>query len=147
MKTLKALSRGSRGVPHCHGFTVLEIMIACVVAAILLCIAIPSYQGYLHRAKRSSAIELMLAVAACQERIYATEWSYDTRRCLTSDSTAAYRFSLEPHQTAELFSFAVIAEPVGDQGSDPCGSLSLDQSGTRSITGPDERTRKCWEGR
>ena len=122
-------------------------MIACAVAALLLCIAVPSYKAYLHRVHRSSAMEFMLAVAACQERIYAAGASYDTRQCLDTDPIAAYEFRMQPHETAESIAFTVVAEPVGDQGSDPCGSLSLDQSGARSISGSAERTRKCWEGR
>ena len=92
-------------------------------------------------------MEFMFAVAACQERIYAAEAGYDTRRCLENDSIAAYDFRMQPPATAESIAFTVVAEPVGDQGSDPCGSLSLDQSGARSISGSADRTRKCWEGR
>ena len=122
-------------------------MIACTIAAVLLCIAVPSYKAYLHRVHRSSAIEFMLGAAACQERIFAAESRYDTRRCLDANPVAAYRFRMEPHATAGSTSFVVVAEPVGDQAGDPCGDLSLDQSGARKITGPEDRNRKCWEGR
>ena len=144
----RAVSAGRQSfVRHCHGFTVLELMIACAVAAVLLCIAIPSYQGYLHRVQRGSAIEYLLGAAACQERIYAAEAVYDTRRCLESDQVSAYQFRMEPDSTANSMTFVVVAEPLGDQGTDPCGNLSLDQTGARAISGPEERSRKCWEGR
>jgi len=151
MKTTMNNMAGStdrrNSVRGCHGFTVLELMIACAVAAVLLCIAIPSYQGYLHRVQRGSAIEVLLAAAACQERIYAAEAVYDTRRCLDSDQVPAYQFRMEPDSTANSMTFVVVAEPVGDQGTDPCGNLSLDQTGARAISGPEARSRKCWEGR
>ena len=137
-----------KGSHCCRGYTLLELMIVCVLMAIMLTFAIPSYQSYVQRVHRGTAIEVLLAAAACQERIYARDFSYDTNRCLPlpgKDDT--YVFGFEPDHQAAVSSYVVMAWPLGTQRDDPCGGLMLDQNGTRSITGPVERLRKCWEGR
>lgn len=133
--------------PLSRAFTLLELMLVCSLASILLALAIPSYQNYMYRAHRSTAIDLILSAAACQERIYASEYSYDTNRCLVQNNSENYYLRFEPAETAAATVFTVIAEPVETLSGDVCGSLSLDQSGTRGISGASEQLRKCWEGR
>jgi type IV pilus assembly protein PilE len=136
------------GSHYWRGYTLLELMIVCALMAIMLTFAIPSYQSYVQRAHRGTAIEVLLGAAACQERIYARDFSYDTNRCLPrAEKDDKYAFGFEPENVATASLFSVNAEPLGAQAGDPCGSLMLDQSGARSITGPVERLRKCWEGR
>lgn len=133
---------------HHGGFTLLELLIVCALIATMLAFAIPAYQSYLQRAYRGTAVEVLLAAAACQERIHARDFSYDTGRCLPLPAEGdAYAFGFEPWQTATASAYVVIASPVGAQSADPCGRLTLNQDGTRSISGPAERLRKCWEGR
>lgn len=132
----------------CLGYTLLELLIVCALVAILLTFAIPAYQSYLQRAYRGTAIEVLLAASACQERIYAEGFSYDTNRCVPlSGKDDSYAFGFVPNHTAGVSSYIVVAQPLDMQSGDPCGSLMLDQNGTRSISGPQERLRKCWEGR
>jgi type IV pilus assembly protein PilE len=138
---------GTGAVQRCHAFTLLEMMIVCSLIAVLLSLSIPSYQQYLLRAHRSAAIEALLTAAACQERIYASEFNYDTRRCLSPGNQAFYQVRFQPAESAATNGFVVIADPVQAQAEDLCGSLSLDQSGSRGISGPAERMRRCWEGR
>jgi type IV pilus assembly protein PilE len=137
-----------RGLKHRCGFTLLELLIVCALTATMLSFAIPAYQSYLQRVYRTTALEVLLAAAACEERIHARDFSYDTNRCLPLPAEGnAYAFGFEPGQTASASAYVVIASPVGPQSADPCGSLMLDQDGTRSISGPAGRLRKCWEGR
>jgi len=130
-----------------HAFTLIEVMIVCGLVAVLLAFAIPSYQRYLMRTYRGAAVEVLLGAAACQERIYATQLNYDTSRCLSGIADAHYRYRFEPAGTAEAGSFVVIGEPLQTQIMDPCGSLSLDETGRRGIDGPSEILSACWEGR
>jgi len=129
------------------GFTLPEMMIVCSLVAILLALAVPAYQRYLLRAYRADAITNLLATASCQERIYSTELSYDTNRCLVTGEDGKYRFRFEPPATASSTTFLVIAEPVNDVPQDICGNLSLDQSGRRGISGEEKLLRQCWAGR
>jgi type IV pilus assembly protein PilE len=51
-----------------RGVTLLEVLIAATIVAILAAIAYPSYRDYVQRAKRSEAIAKLLEIAANQER-------------------------------------------------------------------------------
>jgi len=133
--------------PNCMAFSLLELMIACSLAAVLFSLAVPAYHHYLLRAYRSTAVKALLAAANCQEQIYATQFTYDTTRCLTHDEMDKYKLRFEPAETAATSNYLVIAEPLEAQRADPCGRLSLDQSGQRGISGSAERVRQCWEGR
>lgn len=128
------------------GFSMLELMIVLAVLAILVSIAIPSYQRYVQRAQRSEAIRLILAVADCQERIRASSGFYDTSRCLEGPGIDSHELRIEPAATPAALEFNVTALPV-DGWNDACGSLGLDQAGTRTISGPPEKLLKCWGGR
>lgn len=137
-----------RALRNSRGFTLLELLIVCAVVAIMLTFAIPAYQSYLQRVYRGTAIEVLLAAAACQERVHARDFSYDTNRCLPlPGKDDMYVFGFEPDHQAAVSSYVVIAWPLGKHPDELCGGLMLDQDGTRSITGPSERLRKCWEGR
>jgi type IV pilus assembly protein PilE len=131
----------------CAAFTLLELMIVCSLLAILLALAVPGYQRHVQRAERSAAIEILLAAAACQERIYADEFSYDTGRCQVSGVQHGYRFRFEPPDSPPSAGYTIIAEPLAGRRDDSCGTLTLDQSGRRGISGPDEQLRRCWAGR
>lgn len=51
------------------GFTLIEIMIAVAIIGILAAIAIPSYQGYVLKAKMEKIIVPMEAIAAFQDTL------------------------------------------------------------------------------
>jgi type IV pilus assembly protein PilE len=130
-----------------RGFTLLEFMIVCSLFAVMVTWAVPTWHSYIQRGHRATAIELLLATASCQERIYSAQFSYDTRYCKFEHNTGAYKIQFEPKDRANSESYLAIATPVDKQTEDPCGSLTLNQSGLRDITGPEDRLRKCWEGR
>lgn len=134
-------------VPWMAGFSLLEVMIALLLVSLLLAMAVPGYQQYTLRVQRATAIEALLATAACQQSIYAESFHYDTRRCLPALETNHYSFRLEPTDAASTTVFTAIAIPLAAQLRDRCDELMLDQSGWRSISGPEELQRKCWEGR
>ena len=129
------------------GFTLLELMVVMALLAMLVALAVPTYQQYLQRSHRTQAIQVLLAVAACQQDIFAREFRFDTRRCLPTHPGPHYLFRMDPQDAAGTSVFTVIASPQGSQLQDECLELRLDQSGWRSISGPEHIQRKCWEGR
>lgn len=139
--------RNMKNAPSSPGFTLLELMIVLLLITLLTAMAVPSYQQYLARNYRAGAIEILLSTAGCQQNIFASEFRYDTRRCIPNDPSGNYEFRIEPDNTASTTVFTVIASPVGAQQQDPCQELSLNQSGWRDISGPAGLARKCWEGR
>jgi type IV pilus assembly protein PilE len=121
-------------------------MIVLAVLAILVTIAIPSYQRYVQRAQRSEAIRLILAIADCQERIRASSGYYDTTRCVEDFAIDSHELLIGPPDNETSLEFSIIAQPA-DGWTDDCGSLGLDQAGTRTISGAPEDLYKCWGGR
>jgi len=122
-------------------------MIVVLVISILLGLAIPSYQRYLQRSQRAEAIRMLLAAAACQERLRAATGFYDTARCLDGTGETAYRLSVVPADRTPVAEFTLLAEPPRDRTGDQCGTLTLDQSGRRGSEGDVSAVRECWAGR
>ena len=132
---------------HSTGMTLIEIVLVVGLLGLLLSLAMPSYQSYLLRGHRVEAIRLLLTAAACQERHRARTGAYDTTRCAGSSDNEFYRLIIEPEDQPSSSEFELIAEPLARQQRDFCGSLSLDQSGTQGISGPEDKLQKCWAGR
>ena len=124
----------------------LELVTVVAILGILLGLALPSYQNYMLRVNRSEAISLLLEIAGCQERMFAVKGRYDTTRCLP-EGAEHFSIRMEPPGEQQTLAFSAWADPVGAQGRDPCGSLGLDQSGLRQVTGDGADAGKCWGGK
>ena len=51
-----------------HGFTLIELMIVVAIAALLLALALPSYNDSVRRGRRSDAADVVTGVMHAQER-------------------------------------------------------------------------------
>jgi len=124
----------------------LELVIVLAVVSVLLTLAIPSYQRYTQRVHRAEAIRLMLAVADCQERVRASSGFYDTSSCGEGFDSDSHELRIEPPASTASLEFTIVAQL--HQGSDDaCGDLSLNQAGTRGVSGEQATVNKCWGGR
>jgi type IV pilus assembly protein PilE len=131
---------------HSHGMTLIELVIVMAVMGILLALAVPSYQSYMLRVHRTEAIRMLLQASMCQQRIYARHGNYDTNQCRPGSEYQRYQVTYQPPDTLGR-TYIAMATPQGAQLADPCGSLSLDQNGARSISGVGSSIMKCWNGR
>jgi len=138
--------RGNLSREHLQAFTLIEIVIVVAIVGILMTIAMPAYQSYVLRVHRTQAIGALVLASMCQESLYANNGSYDTNRCQPDFQGSRYQLSYSPKNTKGL-SFTAMATPAGSQLDDPCGSLSLDQLGTRTVSAEDVSILKCWSGR
>jgi len=129
-----------------RGMTLIELVIVVAVMGILLAIAVPGYSSYMLRVHRTEAIRMLLQASMCQERIYASRGSYDTRTCRPVSEQQRYEVTYSSTDTQGR-TYLAVATPKGAQTEDPCGSLSLDQNGARSISETDTSVLKCWNGR
>lgn len=129
------------------GMTLIEVMVVIAIIAVLITLAVPSYQRYAQRGHRADAIRILLEMANCQERIRAETGYYATNRCLAQQDNNHFRFSIQPEGQNRSNIFRVIASPTEQIIDDRCGELRLDQSGSRSISGEAEHLAACWGGR
>lgn len=129
------------------GYHLVELLLALAIIATLLAIALPSYRDYQMRAQRAEAVRHLLGIAQCQEWQRSLKGWYDTTRCLENIDHAAYRYRLDPPNVPKTEVFTVRAEPASAATGRACGSLFLDQSGTRRVSAAGAKVSDCWGGR
>jgi prepilin-type N-terminal cleavage/methylation domain-containing protein len=71
-----------------HGFTLIELMIAVAIVAILAMVAVPSYSAYIMRGHLADATSGLAAMRAQMERHYQDNRSYATVGAFTSPCAA-----------------------------------------------------------
>ena len=131
---------GSKG----RGFTLVELLIALAIVAILVRIAFPSYQAYIVRSSRQAAQSELVALANAQEKIFLNSSAYATSTTavtdaytgqsngglgVTSGKTKDGRYAISLVATATTFTLT--ADPAGTpQASD--GKLTINEAGVRT---------------
>lgn len=140
------------------GFTLIELMIVVIIAAILAAFAYPQYRDYVVRSNRAVAKSMLLQVADRQEQFFTdrkqyaadmTDLGYPAAAAFAvdraSDATAAveadslYQIALTD---ATATTFTLTATPVNSQAEDAqCATMVLDQSGQRTST---PAGGNCW---
>ena len=63
-------------VKRVRGFTLLEVMIVCVIVGILAAIVLPSYQNQVRKANRSSAQQFLMDVVTKEQQILLDSRNY-----------------------------------------------------------------------
>jgi type IV pilus assembly protein PilE len=132
-----------------RGFTLLEVMIACAIVAILAAIAYPSYKNSIQKSRRSDATAALLGVASQMER-YSTEKSTYATATLGTGAGAVFANHTENSyynlSLANLTAttYTVRAAPTGAQADDPCGTLTYNEQGFKDVTGGTWTNAQCW---
>jgi type IV pilus assembly protein PilE len=143
------------------GFTLIELMVAVVIAAILASIAIPSYTASIRKSRRTEARTALLDLASREERFNSTNTAYTSAPANLGYSGAFpitvgsgyYQISVNACTalpcTADAgtgAAFLLTAKPVVPQDKDTvCGSFTLDNTGSQQVTGTASATPStCW---
>ncbi len=162
---LAAAVRGSRRGQR--GFTLIELIIAMVVAAILAAIAIPAYSSFVREGRRTDAKSALLDLASLEERYFTTANTYSSAASDLGYGSAAWPVTVgsgyyqvaQPVVTAAVApttaapagtpaSFSITATPIGDQVNDTgCASFTVTSQGAHtslSSSGADTSST-CWK--
>lgn len=144
---------------HTRGFTLIELMIALVIVAILAGLALPAYQDSVIKSRRSEAKAALLDLQNRMERYFIDKNTY-VDACITGATgcTAAnsvlgsittengyYELSI-PAPTATAY--ILKATPKGAQTKDTkCKTLTLSNTGAKGVEGsppPTSTAAECW---
>lgn len=125
------------------GYTMVELVIVVAIIAILSSLAYNSYQDSAIKSRRKAATACMMESAQFLERFYTTNLRYDQdgagvavvippANCRT-DLANFYNW---PAPTVTARAYSIQAVPIGLQlAKDRCGTLAVDQTGTKTRTG------------
>ncbi len=131
---------------HTTGFTLVEMMIVVVLLAIMISLAIPSYQNYVVRTNRTEAIEALLAASSCQERLFIRNNAYSTGACGGTSFNNHYLISVTTSNANQ--NFLASAVPQGPQLSDRCKTLTINDRGVRTANSQTAAfAQTCWTGK
>ena len=146
---------------NAKGFTLIELMTAVVVAALLLAIAVPSYRAQTQKSRRTEAKTALLDLASREERFNSTNSAYSSSPAnLGYTGSWPLRVGSGYYQITACVAattacgtdagtgqaFLLTAQPVGAQAGDTqCGSFTLDSTGLQKVTGTSAGTpSSCW---
>lgn len=141
-------------VVRIRGITVVELMIGLAVAAILSSIALPGFEAYLHKSRRSDALVAAMAVQTAQERFRGHAATYGSLAEIgVAGTSPAKHYTL--HVSAnDTEGFELLATATGAQSRDAaCRYMKLASVGMNLVysSGPDPAVanvaaanRKCW---
>ncbi|WP_175944921.1 type IV pilin protein [Caballeronia sp. BCC1704] len=143
------------------GFSLLELMIALGVAAIIATFAIPAYQSHVGKAHRLDAAAALFKAVQFVESARLSQTGAGTVALSAgidqapSSGTAVYRLTLLPESATNGF-YTIEAAPVspGPMEADACGVFTIDATGSRSNRLTDGATAldaaksaACWAGK
>ena len=151
---------GSRGAREA-GFTLVELMVVIVIGAILMSIAIPSYQSQIRKSRRTDAKTALLDLSTREERYFSLNNVYTNDPASLGYGANGFPWTVgngyytiaapgitDPKaQPPVVAAFTATATPALTQVKDTqCQSFSIDSTGKQSAldSGGNNATTACW---
>jgi type IV pilus assembly protein PilE len=142
------------------GFTLIEVMVALVVVAVLAALAYPTYAGYVRKSRRIEGQVALVEAMQQEERYYAQHNAYQPFSATADPASGAPRWwsgSTAATSAYEVDGYACPGHAIDEcvelrarpgtarvdaSFHDPeCETLTLDNSGEQKSTGT---VAKCW---
>jgi type IV pilus assembly protein PilE len=140
MAKQQAMFQALRG-RSARGITLIELVVAMAILAILAAVAIPNYSDYVRRGTRADVQAFLMDVALRQQQHLVDRRSYAATLGalgVTVPSSIAGKYDVAlVVDNAAAPQFTLTATPQGGQDGEACGALSLDAAGNKTPA-------KCW---
>jgi len=133
-----------------RGFTLMELMAVVAIVAILVGIAVPTYQDSVRKSRRGQAKSDLAEAAQAMERYYTINNTYVGANLNTiynnppqspKTGTAHYTISFDGAVTANSFVLQAVPSTTTGQNKDKCGTMNLSNTG---VKGPASLPAECW---
>jgi len=141
------------------GFTLIELMIAVAIVALLTAVALPAYQEHINKGKRAEGQSALQRAIQLQERNYTVNGTYITdlaplyglgagATVRSGEDPATGRYTMTANSTGAnctdpFLCITVQAVPVAPWVDASCGTLTLNSRGERTESG-DKELAYCW---
>lgn len=127
---------------HVTGFTLIELMIAVAIVAIIVAIAVPAYNDQVRRSRRAAGKAVAMEMVQGLERWHTVNNTYAGYAVtMNSPSDGDPYYIVSPSDLA-VTTYTVSAVPQGGQAEDKCETLTVDQAGTKTPNTGD--LADCW---
>jgi type IV pilus assembly protein PilE len=124
-----------------RGFTLIELMIAVAIAAILAAIALPNYTEYVRRARIGEATGNLADMRTRSERFFQDKRTYDGMPCTATSPTTNFTFSCG---TPTASAYTISATGTASMAS---FTYTIDQANVRATTAVPtgwSTSANCW---
>lgn len=138
-----------------RGFSMVEIAITLAILGILAAIALPEYTQYVNRARRVEASTVLRDSQQFMQRLYAANNSYQVNgaapvlpvpfQTSPPNATRANYLITVVTPTPGTYTLTATRAPGGPMVNDRCGTLTIDQRGTRGVVGSADTVQFCWQ--
>lgn len=135
------------------GFTLIELMVVVAIIALLAALAYDNYSRYAFRSRRVDGQNLLSSIAAAEQRYYTNYNSYtgtisgNTSGSLRFSTAISKYYTASANVTSAGQAYTLTATPTGPQTNDKCGSLTLDDHGSKTPASgvmPQNSNGSCW---
>ena len=137
---------------RCHGFSLLETLIATALIGILTSFAVPNFESQLHRARRAEVLVAAALIQAAQERVRGYGPRYGNLSEIgVAPTTAHYALQLTD---VDANGYVLLATATGAQARDTsCRfmqahaigmTLTYSSGGDARLANDAAANRRCW---